>query len=202
MVRVLEAALSRGEPVRVEAAAVPLYSVLHQAGGRYATAERKRLRAGAGYTCIAGGFAPLLKAGPFIGLETVSADLGAGNGLQGMLLQSLFPHRQTLQIELSAEMIRVGRMYQRVLGIGYDRMVWVHGDITEVPWDGADFIYLYRPAKPSDAGGGLYRSLARKLAAIDHPLVIFSIADCLGPYLDARFSTFYSDGHLTCFRND
>jgi hypothetical protein len=93
-------------------------------------------------------------------------------------------------------------MYQRVLGIGYDRMVWVHGDITEVPWDGADFIYLYRPAKPSDAGGGLYRSLARKLAAIDHPLVIFSIADCLGPYLDARFSTFYSDGHLTCFRND
>ncbi len=199
MVQDLERALAVGDPECIEAASVPLYSVLHQAGGTYAAAERERLDAGGGYACIAGGFTPLLQAGPFIGTETVSADLGAGNGLQGMLLQRLFPHRQTLQIELSAEMIRVGKIYQQVLGIGDDRMVWVHGDMAEASLDAIDFIYLYRPAKPSAAGEGLYKRLAWKLAAIDHPLVIFSIADCLGPHLDGSFSTLFSDGHLSVF---
>ncbi len=196
----LERALAGGDPECVEGPAVALYSLLHQAGGTYAAVERERLDAGDGYACIAGGFAPLLQAAPFISPETISADLGAGNGLQGILLQRLFPHRQTLQIEISSAMIQMGKIYQRILGIEDDRMVWVHGDVAEVSLDGVDFIYLYRPAKPSATGDGLYRRLARKLAVIDHALVIFSIADCLGPHLDDSFSTVYADGHLTCFR--
>ncbi len=200
MVQDLETALTDSDAEGIEAAAVPLYSVLHQAGGTYAAAERERLNAADGYACIAGGFAPLFQAGPFISPETISADLGAGNGLQGILLQRLFPHQQTLQVELSSEMIRMGKMYQRVLGIENSRMVWVHGDMSEVSLEAVDFIYLYRPAKTSAAGERLYRRLARELAGINRPLVIFSIADCLGPYLDESFSAFYSDGHLTCFR--
>jgi hypothetical protein len=63
-----------------------------------------------------------------------------------------------------------------------------------------DFIYLYRPLRPTGAGEAFYRSFAAQLGASQKPVVIFSIADCLRPYLSGAFEVFYSDGHLTCFR--
>ena len=63
-----------------------------------------------------------------------------------------------------------------------------------------DFIYLYRPLRPTGPGEKFYRSFAAQLGKSRKPVVIFSVADCLQPFLSPDFETFYSDGHLTCFR--
>ena len=41
--------------------------------------------------------------------------------------------------------------------------------------------------------------VGRKLAAGPNPRIVLSVADCLGPYLQGRFSILFTDGHLTCF---
>ena len=41
---------------------------------------------------------------------------------------------------------------------------------------------------------------AAELEAGDRQVVIFSIADCLRPFLEGICEVFYRDGHLTCFR--
>ena len=55
-----------------------------------------------------------------------------------------------------------------------------------------DFIYLYRPLRPTGPGEEFYRSFAAQLGASRKPVVIFSIADCLRPYLSSDFEVFYS----------
>jgi hypothetical protein len=183
-----------------EYALLNLYLRLHIAGSRYSSAEREALNTKSGISCQPGGLSPLIMAEEFIGPETVVADLGAGNGLQGLLLQRIRPHRKTVQIELSKELIRMGRMFQKALGISDERVEWVNEDMAEASVDEADFVYIYRPAKPHGGGNELYRTIADKLAASPGPLVIFSVADCLGRFLDKQFSVFYTNGHLTCFR--
>lgn len=194
--------LEMKDPSAAEAAVIMLYLALHGAGSAYSSPERERLRLKGGYSCISGGLSPLMMAGKFIVPGSVVADLGAGNGLQGLLLQRLYPHRRTMQIELSSEMIRIGRIFQKALRIGDDRMEWINDDIADVSLEPVDFIYLYRPARPSGSGNDLYRTIALKLAASQKPLVIFSVADCLSGFLDKRFSVFYTDGHLTCYSKE
>lgn len=198
-VRSFMAAMEDDDPSAVESSLVNLYIRLHSAGSTYSPYERNLLNMKKGYSCLPGGISPLIKAEPFIGPETTVADLGAGNGLQGLLLQRLYPHQKTLQIELSSEMIRIGRIFQRALGIGADRIEWINGDIADAPIETADFIYIYRPARPLESGYNIYLAIAGKLASIKKPFVIFSVADCLAQFLDKDFSTFYTDGHLTCF---
>jgi len=192
-------ALEKGEPSSIEDALLTLYIRLHSTGFRYSQSEKEILKKRNAYLCHPGGLSPLILAEKFIRPETTVADLGAGNGLQGLLLQRICPHRKTIQIELSAELIRIGKIFQEALGISSDRIEWIHDDIVNVSIDAADFIYLYRPAKPLERGKELYQAIARKLSAGNKPLVIFSVADCLGHYLDTRFSISYTDGHLTCF---
>lgn len=194
--------LEKGDPLSSESALVSLYSCLHSAGSRYSPAEQRHLKARGGYASYPGGFSPLIRAEPFIRPESRIADLGAGNGLQGLFFQSLYPHHKTLQIELSAEMIRLGMIFQHALGIEQDRVEWINDDIVNVPIHDIDFLYLYRPARPFEGGRDIYNAIAGKLLAGEKPRVIFSIADCLAEYLDDRFSVFYTDGHLTCFRKE
>ncbi len=192
-------ALDSGDPSDMERTLVELYGRLHSAGAKYSKEELHALKARSGYSCISGGIAPLVKAEPFITPEAVVADLGAGNGLQGLLLQRIRPHRRTLQIEISSEMIRVGRILQEVLDIGNDRVEWIRKDIADACFDMADFIYLYRPVRPQGSGAGVYEAIGRRLTACKKNHIIFSVADCLGQFLDESFSVLYSDGHLTCF---
>jgi hypothetical protein len=96
-------------------------------------------------------------------------------------------------------MIRTGRLFQEALGISADRVEWIHDDIVKVSLEAADIVYLYRPARSSRKGLELYQTIARTLASVPKPLMVFSIADCLGQFLDKRFSLFFTDGHLTCF---
>jgi 16S rRNA G527 N7-methylase RsmG len=188
-----------GDLTSQEYALLRLYARLHIAGSAYSQTEIELFKKRNAYSCHPGGLSPLILAEQFIKPGSVVADLGAGNGLQGLLLQCLYPHRRTLQIELSSKLIRVGRIFQNILGISNDRIEWVHDDIVNVSLDAVDFIYLYRPVRPLEGGKEVYNAIANKLALINKPLVVFSVADCLSEFLDERFSVFYSDGQLTCF---
>ena len=181
-------------------ALLQLYARFHEAGEGYTAEERGRLDASRGYICYAGGLSPLLRAKPYLRTHSVSIDLGAGNGLQGLLLQRLYPHSKTIQVELSSQLVRTGRTLQRVLEIPEDRVEWRVSDIADVTFDGIDFVYLYRPVRPVAAGRALYERIARRLEACRDDTVVFSVADCLGPFLDERFSCFFSDSHLTCYK--
>jgi hypothetical protein len=196
----LRSTLGSRDGEAIEEALLELYCHLHMHEAPYSPGERAVVDRTGGYWCHAGGLSPIVKAGDVIRETTVSADLGAGNGLQGLLLQRLFPHARTVQVEISATMVAIGRRLQGWLGVPAERVQWVVGDVTAFPLAGLDFIYLYRPVRPEGEGAAFYRRLAAELDRAEGEVVIFSIADCLRAFLSPRFEVVYSDGHLTCFR--
>ena len=120
--------------------------------------------------------------------------------MQGLLLQKLYPHRKTIQIEISSEAIAIGRRLQRWLGVDEQRVEWIAGDVLECSPVDADFIYLYRPVRPVGEGIRFYEILADTVSQSPTEVTIFSIADCLKDFLPPDFGRFYYDGHLSCFR--
>lgn len=186
----------------LEDAFLTLYAHLHMYEARYTPEEREQMDLAGGYWAHAGGLSPILRAAPWISPATVSADLGAGNGLQGLLLQYLYPHQLTIQYEISSEMVKIGMGLQEWLGIPEERVEWVVGDVCDQVFEDIDFYYLYRPVRPeTERGEAFYENLAEMLDWGERPVVIFSIADCLKQFLSRRFKEFYNDGHLTCFRS-
>ena len=183
-----------------EEAFLTLYAHVHGHEAPYTAEERRRVDETGGYWGHAGGLSPVLKAGPWITPDTVLGDFGAGNGLQGLLIQWLHPHRRTIQIEISRGMIEIGRRLQAWLGIPEDRVEWVCGDVLDATPAGMDFIYIYRPVRPVGEGLKFYERFGAELARTTNPVVIFSVADCLGPFLPDHFDVIYGDGHLTCYR--
>ena len=193
--------LDRGDADDVERAFLTLYCHVHGHEAPYTPDERDRLDRAGGYWCHAGGISPILKARPYLHPHATSVDLGAGNGLQCLLLQKLYPHKKTIQVELSSKMVDSGRHLATWLNLPANRVEWRVGDVRDFSPQDADFIYLYRPMRPTGPGKTYYERLARQLDAIPHRVTIFSIADCLAPFLSPRFHKFYGDGHLTCFEN-
>ena len=184
----------------IEDAFLELYCHLHGHEATYSPQERGIVDRSCGYWAHAGGLSPVLKAPDWIGPETVSADFGAGNGLQLLLVQALAPHRRSVQIEIAGDMIEAGRGLQAWLGIPHDRVTWRHADLTDVGPDDYDFIYLYRPLRPDGPGAAFYERFGRALAQHRRPVTIFSVADCLARFLPGEFERVYFDGHLTCYR--
>lgn len=183
----------------LEEAFLALYSHIHGYDVPYTSSERSRVKATRGYLNHPGGLSPIVKAGPFINPETISGDFGAGNGLQGLLLQFLFPHLKVIQIEISSRLVEAGRQLQAWLGIDKHRVVWRTEDIIDVSPKEMTFIYLYRPVRPIGEGRLFYERFAEKLDDMTEPVVIFSVADCLREFLSTKFEVIYDDGHLTCF---
>ena len=177
-----------------------LYAHLHMHEAPYTRGERQRVDASGGYWSHAGGLSPILKADLGIRSNTRSVDLGAGNGLQGLLMQKLNPHALSCQIEISSAMVGIGRRLQEWLEIPEDRVEWRAADVLETPLGGWDFVYLYRPVRPDGPGRVFYQRLADTLEQEPGEVVIFSIADCLGEFLPPSFDRSYTDGHLTCYR--
>jgi len=196
----LESATFDGSGEELEEAFLELYAHVHMNEAPYTSDERRQMDEAGGYWNHAGGLSPILKAKPWVGPETVSADFGAGNGLQGLLLQLLYPHARTVQIEISSQMAEIGEGLREWLGIAPDRVEWITDDVLNVPVRGYDFIYLYRPVRPEGTGRDFYTRFAREVEAEETPPVIFSIADCLRDFLSDRYEAFYGDGHLTCFK--
>lgn len=184
----------------VEERFLELYAHLHMHEAPYTADERRTKDATGGYWAHAGGLSPILRAGEWLGATSRSVDLGAGNGLQGLLMQRLYPHRCCCQVEISSAMVAIGRRLQRWLAIPDDRVEWRTADVTRTPLGGWDFVYLYRPVRPDGPGQTFYERLAGTLADEPQEIVIFSIADCLGEFLPDSFDRFFSDGHLTCYR--
>ena len=199
--RVFRQAVDAGNAETLEDAFLTLYCHVHGHEAPYTPDERRLLNETGGYWCHAGGISPLLKAGPFINRDTVSADFGAGNGLQCLLLQKLYPHQKTVQIEISSRMVEAGKHLQQWLDIPDERVEWIVADVCDVVPRDMDFIYLYRPVRPDGKGKAFYERFARTLDSEDRRVVVFSIADCLRQFLPPRFEVFYTDGHLTCFGN-
>jgi hypothetical protein len=194
--------LEESEPAweSVEEAFLLLYAHVHGYEVPYMPDQRRPVIETGGYLSHVGGLSPVLKAAPFLAVDAVSGDFGAGNGLQGLLMQKLTPHARTVQIEISSRMVESGRLLQDWLGIPEGRVDWIVGDVRDVSPAGMDFVYLYRPVRPSGAGEEFYRGFAARLEQSSKPVVIFSIADCLRSHLPPEFEVFYCDGHLTCFR--
>jgi len=184
----------------LEEAFLTLYAHLHGHEAPYTTGERRRVDETGGYWCHAGGLSPILKAGEHLHAGSVSADFGAGNGLQGLLMQVLHPHRLAVQIEISSRMVEAGRALQEWLEVPAERVRWVVGDVLDHSPAGMDFIYLYRPVRPVGEGRLFYERFVAAIEEERREVVIFSIADCLREFVSERFEVFYGDGHLTCLR--
>ncbi len=179
-----------------------IYCRIHEKDVRYSGSELKELKKMDGYWCYAGGLTPLLMAGSYITSKTRLADYGAGNGLQGLLLQYLYRPCKVVQIELGSYMMEKGRKLQAMMEIPGDRVEWIRKNIMDVSPADFDFIYIYRPVRPDGQGRLFYERFARQLEAVNHPLTLFSVADCLKDFLvSGTFRVFYDDGHLRCFSN-
>jgi len=144
----------------LEESFLALYSHVHGYDVPYTQAERERVLEIGGHLCHIGGVSPILKAGPFLGPDTISGDFGAGNGLQGLLMQFLFPHRKTVQVEISSRMVEAGRALQSWMGIPEERVEWIVEDVSRVSPASMDFVYLYRPVRPTGEGSRFYESFA------------------------------------------
>jgi hypothetical protein len=193
-------AMERGKDDDEEEAFLTLYSHVHGHEAPYTKQERDRMDQTGGYWCHAGGISPIIKAEPHIHPHTVSGDFGAGNGLQALLFQKLYPHKKTIQIEISSRMVEAGKVLQEWLGVDKDNVEWVVGDVMDASPKEMDFIYLYRPVRPEGIGRRFYETFAADLEQTANEVVIFSIADCLREFLSDDFQVFYTDGHLTCYR--
>ncbi|VFQ42842.1 hypothetical protein [Desulfoluna butyratoxydans] len=193
----LAAARVDGDTEEQEYALLELYRTLHTAGAGYTEEEKKQLDEQKGLHGLSGGLLPLLMTKELVSPDTCMADLGAGNGLQGLLLQCLCPHRHTLQVELSKGHLNAGRLFQRILGIADHRVSWRHGDLFATDLSGVTLLYLYRPVRPSETTLPLYRKLAATIGAMDRPIHLVSVADCLTPHLDPPVSPLYDDGFVT-----
>ena len=191
---------SGDDEMATEEAFLALYCHVHGHEAPYTPEERARVDETGGYWAHAGGVSPILRAGPHIQPNTVLGDFGAGNGLQGLLIQRLHPHARTIQIEISSRMVEAGRALQSWLGIPADRVEWIVGDVMDHSPAGMDFIYLYRPVRPTGTGRAFYKRFAAEAGRGTKGVTIFSIADCLRDFLPPEFEEFYGDGHLTCFR--
>ncbi len=182
-----------------EYALLELYLVLHGLGSGYSSYEARLMADAEGIINLPGGMLPVVAASLLSSPEMTSMDLGAGNGLQGLLLQSLCPHRKTFQVELSGSMIETGKLFQRALGIHTDRVQWICGDIATQDIAGIDLLYMYRPLKPHGKGRALYEDLAIRLSALDTEVTVLSVADCLGPFLGENFPRIYSNEFFSCY---
>ncbi len=182
-----------------EYALLELYLRIHALGSGYSGTEAVRLKNAEGIGNLPGGMFPIVAASRIISHKMTSIDLGAGNGLQGLLLQSISPHKRTIQVELSSGMIEAGKMFQRALGIGPERVKWVCGDITGQVLDAVGLIYMYRPLKPYGDGMGVYEKVAARLSALHSDVMVVSVADCLGKFLSEDFSLIYSNEFFSCY---
>lgn len=198
----LRAALETKDELATEEALLTLYCHVHGHEAPLTPAERLRIDETGGYWCHAGGISPILKAVPYLTPDSVSMDLGAGNGLQCLLLWHLSPHARTIQVEISGRMVEAGRVLVPWVGVDPERVEWRIEDVTQTSLEGVDLLYLYRPLRPTGVGLRFYDRLAAELAAVPRPVTVVSVADCLRPLLPESFETVFFNGHITILRRE
>jgi 16S rRNA G1207 methylase RsmC len=126
-------------------------------------------------------------------------DLGCGNGLQGILLKMVAPHKKTRQIELSKKYLETGNIFVEALGLDKPGFSFENNDIGAVDVSDADFIYMYRPARPMGEGKLFYENLAEKFSRIKKNFYLLSVADCFEPFIKSKYIKIYSNDFLSIF---
>lgn len=189
------------DPERLEESFLAIYEYLHGNEAPYSTHERSSMDSVGGYWNHAGGIKPVIMVPDYLRPNHVSADFGAGNGLQCLLMQALSPHARSVQVEISSAEVEFGKQLQSWLGIDEQRVDWRVGDVMQADFSGIDLIYMYRPVRPQGPGKDFYRRMARQLVKQGKEVVVFSIADCLRDFLpEESYEIVYSDGQLTCLK--
>ena len=179
-----------------EYALLELYRTLHTAGSGYSKEEQERLNQQKGLHGLSGGLMPLFLAARLMDETTRMVDLGAGNGLQGILLQRLAPHAHTLQVELSSSHVAMGKLFQKVSGVPQSRMDWHIGDLFKAELGTPHLIYLYRPVRPSEVTKPLYQKLAKTMETMEPAPTIVSVADCLTPHFSQNHHPLYASDFI------
>ena len=192
-------------PLEREVALAELYRVLHMAGAEYSDDETQVIKRTNGIPRQPGGVTPLLMAEQFISSNATVVDLGAGNGLQGLLLRKLIPHKRTVLIEISGAMIEAGKLFQQVMEGEHSAIDWVHGDLMELDFkeiipETPELLYMYRPVKPVGEGKRLYERISKWIDGWDSTGHIVSVADCLGPFLSDSVIKLYEGDFFTLYR--
>lgn len=192
----MEARGCRSAPViERDCALLELYLCLHRLGTRYEEHEAQQLRAQSGCANQPSGLWPLMVASRLMTERACFADLGCGNGLQGLLLQRLQPHRLTIQVELASSLVQTGKLMQQVFGIAEARVQWHCCDIAHAPVQEANLYYIYRPSKPHGQGHALYQGILQKLCCKESGAVVLSVANCMPAPEGAR--ELYRDDTVT-----
>ena len=194
-------AAGRRDAAEFDDALNALYAHLAIRPEGYTPSERARVAAAGGYWAHAGGVTALLIAARWTAHTTTALDVGAGTGLQGLLLQCLAPHRLTLQVEIARHLVSTGRVLQRWLGVPDHRVAWAVADVTDLRVRGIELVYLYRPVRPDHPDGRrFYQRLAADLRADPTTVTVVSVADTLAPLLEPDFEVVHADGQVTCLR--
>jgi hypothetical protein len=182
-----------------ESLLIELYLALHKAGAGYSRSENKVLENKKGLKWLPGGLMPLVFASFIIKPGDVFIDLGCGNGLQGILLKMVAPHKKTRQIELSKKYLETGNIFVEALGLDKPGFSFENNDIGAVDVSDADFIYMYRPARPMGEGKLFYENLAEKFSRIKKNFYLLSVADCFEPFIKSKYIKIYSNDFLSIF---
>jgi len=190
-----------------ELALSSLYLTLHSAGAQYMPEEDEILARAHGIPKQPGGMTPILLSAPFVKPESTVVELGAGNGLQGLLLQSLARHAQTVMVEISGSLIETGRVLQRAMGLKDESVRWHHADLLEADLPALvggppDLLYMYRPVKPAGRGRRLYERIAEWIQEWPGGQAIMSVADCMSPFLGPGVKKLYEDEYLSVYMKD
>ncbi|PID78457.1 MAG: hypothetical protein CSA42_00315 [Gammaproteobacteria bacterium] len=178
---------------------IDLYLLLHKFGCGYSDMEQNFISEKKGIKWLPGGIMPIILTSYLMNEDYVFADLGAGNGLQGLILQSISPHKKTRLIEISESHLMAGRAYAKALGFNNESILFENNDILSSDFKDIDIFYMYRPARPMNGGKNFYIRLSEKFEQMEKEFFLVSVADCFEPFIKQDCLTVYSNEFMKVF---
>jgi hypothetical protein len=176
-----------------------LYLLFHRFGAGYTIEEEKFIEKSKGLKWLPGGLMPLVLGSYFMKPEYEFCDLGCGNGFQGILMQVLCPHKKTRQIEIAGSYLKKGEIFLSLPEIDKKKFCFENIDIADFQMKSADFLYMYRPARPMGEGSILYEKLADKFFKAKKSFYLLSVADCFEPFIKCSYKKIYQNEFLSIF---
>ena len=98
-------------------------------------------------------------------------------------MQKLYPHKRTIQIEISSRMVEAGNRLQRRLGVPDGQVIWIVADVCDIELKGMDFIYFYRPVRPEGKGRTLPQGISLLFISYSCVSVQFSFDELYQPWM-------------------
>ncbi|MCB9494570.1 MAG: hypothetical protein H6681_03885 [Desulfobacteraceae bacterium] len=176
-----------------------LYLLFHKFGAGYSHEEEKFIQRSKGLKWLPGGLMPVVLGSYLMKSEYEFCDLGCGNGFQGILMQVLCPHKKTRQIEIAGSYLNKGEIFLSLPEIDREKICFENIDISDFQMQSADFIYMYRPARPMGEGSLIYQKLSDKFLNAEKSFYLLSVADCFEPFIKGSYERVYQNEFLNIF---